>query len=96
VFKKFNIEEMRKLAVFYVILTLLLFTLNTFGQYQGILINGALGGTQVYDLLNAPHAQGKLHLGLQNYSMGGAAVIKGQLAYFAPGAEGFVCIFVTN
>ncbi len=60
----------------------------TNGQYTGILINGASGGTQLYDPFNTPHAQGNLHLGLQTgdgawYS---TAVISGQLAYFGTGS----------
>ncbi len=31
-------------------------------SYHGILINGALGGTQIYDPFNTPHARGNLQL----------------------------------
>jgi len=56
-------------------------------EYQGILINGQNGGTQLYDPFNTPHAQGNLDLGLQpgKNAWRGAAVINGQLAYFACG-----------
>ncbi len=51
-------------------------------SYHGILINGAQG-SQLYDPFNTPHARG-LQLGLQTDAPGsGAAVINGQLAYFA-------------
>jgi hypothetical protein len=56
-------------------------------EYQGILINGYYGGTQLYDPFNTPHAQGNLDLGLQTgaNALAGAAVINGHLAYFASG-----------
>lgn len=56
-------------------------------RYQGILMNGMYGGTQLYDPFNTPHARGNLQLGLQTgqNAYGGAAVISGQLAYFAGG-----------
>ncbi len=59
-------------------------------EYHGILINGDYGGTQLYDPFNTPHAQGNLHLGLQtgDDAENGAAVINGQLAYFASGGDG--------
>ena len=55
-------------------------------SYRGILINGQ-EGTQLYDPFNAPNAQGNLQLGLQTgeAALIGAAVINGQLAYFASG-----------
>ena len=58
-------------------------------SYHGILINGQQG-TQLYDPFNTPHAQGNLQLGLQtgNAAQHGAAVINGQLAYFASGVAG--------
>jgi hypothetical protein len=59
--------------------------------YQGILINGYYGCTQLYDPINAPHAQGNLQLGLQTgiAAIGGAAVsASGQHAYFASGLHG--------
>lgn len=59
-------------------------------SYQGILINGKFGGSQLYDPFNTPHAQGNLTLGLQTggdaYS--GSAVIIGPLAYFGAGFAG--------
>ncbi len=66
---------------------LLLFTLFATcinGQMRGILINGA-AGTQLYDPINGPHATGGLQLGLPtgNSAPDGAAVIVGNVAYFA-------------
>lgn len=54
------------------------------GQMRGILINGVTG-TQLYDPINEPHATGGLQLGLQtgNAAPDGAAVIVGNVAYFA-------------
>jgi hypothetical protein len=83
------------------ILTLSLLTPTTYGQYQGILINGYVGGTQVYNPLNAPHAQGKLHIGLQTNVnvIGCAAVTDGPLAYFASGDIGVrrrICLYFCN
>jgi hypothetical protein len=54
--------------------------------YQGILINGQYG-TQIYDPLATPHVQGNMQLGLQigANAIGGAAVISGEMAYFASG-----------
>ena len=67
---------------------LLLLAANTIGQQRlrGILING-LYGTQLYDPFNAPHAHGKLTLGLSTgmAAQAGCAVIDGQLAYFLVG-----------
>ena len=59
-------------------------------QYHGILINGAYGGTQLYDPFNSPHATGNLQLGLQTGQSAdsGIAVINGPLAYFNSGEEG--------
>jgi hypothetical protein len=59
---------------------------NAQQQYHGILMNG-ISGTQLYDPFNAPHAQGNLHLALQNgtNAQNGAAAISGHLAYFASG-----------
>ena len=58
-------------------------------EYHGILING-LYVTQLYDPFNTPHARGNLQLGLQtgNAAYQGAAVINGQLAYFASDGHG--------
>ncbi len=60
--------------------------------YHGILMDGFLGGTQIYDPFNSPHAQGDLSLGLQagTYALLGAAVIDGQVAYFCGRGE-FEC-----
>jgi hypothetical protein len=69
----------------------LLCMVATNGQrYQGILINGFVGGTQLYDPFNSPHARGNLNLGLQTGQSAwlGAAVINGPLAYFATGDGG--------
>ena len=58
-------------------------------EYHGILING-MHGTHLYDPFNTTNVIGNLELGLQTGSSrerpaGGAAVINGQLAYFASG-----------
>jgi hypothetical protein len=48
----------------------------------------------LYDPFNTPHTQGNLQLGLQrnDNAFGGAAVINGQVAYFASGnTGGFYC-----
>lgn len=59
-------------------------------EYTGILINGAFGGTQLYDPFNSPHTVGNMHLGLQfgRGALQGAAAIHGPLAYFSGGEAG--------
>jgi hypothetical protein len=58
-------------------------------QYQGILINGRKG-TQVYDPVGTPHAQGPILLNLPIIfnAYGSAATISGQVAYVAGGIDG--------
>jgi hypothetical protein len=46
-------------------------------QGGGILINGALGGTQMYDPYNEPHATGNLTFGLPTGILLGVKVICG-------------------
>ena len=73
-----------------VLITCAFVTSTANGQpYRGILINGERG-TQLYDPFNPPNAQGDLQLGLQTGRAAhkGAAVINGQLAYFASGTSG--------
>lgn len=60
------------------------------GQYQGILINGKYGGTQIYNPFNTPNAIGNLSLGLQpgaHAFCGVATVNDEQLAYFGANGE---------
>ncbi len=63
-------------------------------HYNGILMSGHIGGTQVYDPFNSPHAQGNLQLGLElnKNAHAGAAVINGHLAYFASSRIGKIDI----
>jgi hypothetical protein len=68
---------------------LILAKLAAASRYSGILINGADGGTQLYDPFSATPARGNLSLGLQVYQIGAAvAVTHGSIAYFASGDEG--------
>ncbi len=78
------------LNAFLCVSTVLLTGQLTNGRYQGILINGVGGGTQLYDPFNTPHARVILNSGLQTGidTIGGAAVIIGDIAYFGGGYQG--------
>jgi hypothetical protein len=77
-------------TVFLCVLTALLTVQLTNGQYQGILMNGLLGATQLYDPFNTPHASGNLKLRLQTGTgaQSSAAVIVGNRVYFDGGLGG--------
>lgn len=82
----------RTFALFGVVVLAVALTTNgqyMAGNYRGILMNG-INGTQVYDPFNTPHIYGYLQLGLQTSlnAKGGAAVINGNVAYFASSSSG--------
>jgi hypothetical protein len=74
-----------------------LLTTVTNGQLHGILMNGR-AGTQLYDPYNTPHARDNLLLELHTDSdtFGSAALINGQLAYFASGYQGMSNAYLVN